>query len=467
MSEKTARKYLKEKKTPDELKKPNYWPTRKNPFEEVWPIVKEKLELNPELEAKALFSWLQREYPNKFRDGQLRTFQRHVKKFRVLEGPAKEIFFKQKHYPGKLSESDFTHMKELGITINGELFDHLLYHFVLTYSNWETGTICFSESFEALKEGLENALWELGGVPLEHKTDQLTAAVQKLDHPEEFTERYKELLEHYNLTGRKIQVCCPNENGDVEQRHYRFKKAVKQALLLRGSNNFSSIEEYKKFVKDLFRQLNSGRIEKLKEEKKKLRKLPNRKLDGFTKIKARVSKGSTIRILKNIYSVPSRLRGQIVYVYVYAEFLEIWYAQKKIETLPRKRGQCNEHIEYRHIIDSLIKKPGAFENYQYKENLFPSIRFRTAYDVLKMQNQNSADKIYLKILYLAAKESESAVDTALDFLLKQKIPITVDNVKKLVNKSQEISCPKDVTIDRLDLNIYDIFLRNVKEEKKK
>ena len=166
MDEKTARKYLSERKLPSQLKGSHTWRTREDPFVDAW---EEALTFlwNPGIESKSIFCYFQRKYPGKFQDGQLRTFQRKVKRWRALEGPSKEVYFPQKHYPGDLSASDFTNMNSLNITINGERFDHIFFHFVLTYSNWETGTICFSESYESLVEGLQNALWELGGVPLD------------------------------------------------------------------------------------------------------------------------------------------------------------------------------------------------------------------------------------------------------------------------------------------------------------
>jgi transposase InsO family protein len=217
------------------------------------------LEINPGFEAKTLFGYLQRKYPGKFTDGQLRTLQRRVKTWRALERPPKEIFFPQEHQPGRLSQSDFTSMNELHIKIGGQRFNHLVYHFVLPYSNWEAGTICFSESFESLSEGLQNALWELGGVPKEHQIDRLSAAVCKTTSPEESTRRYSGLLRHYGIKGRKIQTGKPNENGDIEQFHYRFKKAVDQSLLLKGSRDFTTREEYDQFLWNLFKQLNAGR----------------------------------------------------------------------------------------------------------------------------------------------------------------------------------------------------------------
>ena len=178
MDEKTARKYMRENRLPSEIKAAHIWRTRIDPFREVWDEVRGRLGADSGFEAKTLFENLQERYPGKFEPGQLRSLQRKIKQWRAEEGPGKKVFFPQEHHPGVLSASDFTRMKSLGITICGILFDHLIYHFVLTYSNWETGAICFSESFESVSEGLQNALWELGGVPLEHRTDCLTAAVR-------------------------------------------------------------------------------------------------------------------------------------------------------------------------------------------------------------------------------------------------------------------------------------------------
>ena len=205
MDVKTARKYLHQDGLPSELATVHAWRTREDPFSEVWKEVNPFLELNPGLEAKTLFEYLQRIHPGRFPEGQLRSFQRGVRRWRALEGPPKEVFFAQEHQPGYLCQSDFTYMHELGVTIGGEVFDHLLYHFVLTYSNWESGTVCFSESYESLSEGLQAALWELGAVPAVHQTDRMTAAVC---HPgrEVFTQRYAGLLRHYGLEGRYCRV---------------------------------------------------------------------------------------------------------------------------------------------------------------------------------------------------------------------------------------------------------------------
>lgn len=462
MDEKTARKYRGHGKLPSELKTDHVWCTRKDPFEETWDGIKSMLTINPGLEAKTLFEDLQRRHPGRFADGQLRTLQRRIKHWRATEGPPKEIFFAQIHKPGELCQSDFTHMDKLGITIGGVPFDHLIYHFVLTYSNWETGTVCFSESFESLSQGLQNALWELGGVPQQHRTDCLTSAVNKVTHPEEFTSRYKDLVNHYGITPCKTNPASPNENGDVEQRNYRFKKAVDQALMLRGHRDFKNREEYDLFLAKLFAQLNAGRKKRFAQELETLHRLPKRKLDACKKLDLKVGPSSTIRVNHNVYSVDSRLIGENIQVRLYMECLEIWYGQRKVDTLPRLRGEGKYKINYRHMIDSLVKKPGAFENYRYRNAMFPTSRFRIAYDNLKKRyTLKSSAARYLKILCLAAKTSEVAVDSALMILINENQGISKEAVQRLVESNASVSRPDDIHIQAVDLTRYDQLLKEV------
>jgi len=463
MDEKTARKYRELGKLPSDIKVDHTWRTREDPFIEVWEEVKGRLEINPGLEAKTLFEDLQRRYPGEFADGQLRTLQRRIKIWRALEGPPKEVFFPQEHHPGELCQSDFTHMKSLDVTIQSQPFDHLIYHFVLTYSNWETGTICFSESFESLSEGLQNALWELGGVPKMHRTDRLSAAVKKPGNPEEFTQRYKALLNHYNLQGHKTQPESPNENGDIEQRHYRFKKALDQSMMLRGSRDFPSREEYREFLRKLFTQLNTGRRDRFKEEQEVLSRLPLKRLESCKRLKVRVGPSSTIRVNHNVYSVHSRLIREMIEVRLYMEYLEIWYAQQRIETVPRLRGEGKYQIQYRHIIDWLVRKPGAFENYRYRDALFPTHRFRMAYDWIKERRPSKAAKEYLIILSLAARRNETMVDYALGTLIDNEQPITIESVTFIMDSLDQIPSPAEVTIEKVDLGAYDVLL-SLREE---
>lgn len=461
MDEKTARKYRDLGKLPSQIKAKHLWKTRKDPFEEAWESLQEKLDTNPGLQAKTLFQDLQRRYPGKFPDGQLRTLQRKIKRWRALDGPAKEVFFPQVHKPGQLCESDFTHMTKLGVTINGQSFGHMIYHFVLTYSNWESGTICFSESYESLSEGLQNALWELGSVPRDHRTDRLSSAVHNLGNPEEFTQRYNALLRHYGLKGHKIQAGKGNENGDIEQSHRRFKEALDQALMLRGGRDFASVKEYDIFLRRLFKQLNSNREARFHEELKVLRQLPAMKLNDCKRLAVRVGSSSTIHVQGNVYSVHSRLIGERVEARLYAGRIEVWYAQKLVETIPRVRGKSKHSIQYRHIIDWLVRKPGAFENYRYREDLFPTSRFRMAYDHLKANGSPCANSEYLKILYLASKESETGVDEALRKLIYEERPISLYAVESVLQSDEPFVPVTEIMVDDVNLALYDELIENV------
>lgn len=459
MDEKTARKYRQLGLLPSEVAPERTWRTREDPFSEVWPEVFAQLEAAPGLEAKTLFGWLQREYPGRFLDTQLRTFQRGVKRWRATEGRAKEVYFSQVHHPGRLGASDFTHMDSLGVTIGGRPFGHLVYHFVLTYSNWESVTICFSESFESLSEGLQNALWELGGVPARHRTDRMSLAVNNATEGKEFTGRYAGLLGYYGMEMEKIQADEPHENGDAESSHRWFKAAVDQVLLLRGSRDFESRQAYECFLREVVAGRNAGRRKRLAEEVAVLRRLPERRRESFKRLWVRVRTGSLIHVERNTYSVASRLIGERVEVRLYAEHLEVWYGQKEVERLPRLRGRNKHRVNYRHVIEWLVRKPGAFEDYRYREDLFPTSRFRMAYDNLRLAQPQRAAKEYLEILHLAFAESETAVDEALRVLLSSDGAIRVEAVEALVRKAEEIPAATEVTVEEVDLfDFDDLFL---------
>jgi hypothetical protein len=420
-------------------------------------------------EAKTLFEYLQRKYAGRYQDGQLRTLQRRIRVWRALEGPGQEVFFEQVHKAGELGQSDFTRMGGLGITVGGQPFDHLVFHFVLTYSNWESGTVCYGESYESLSQGLQNALWELGGVPRAHQTDQLTAAVHQLQKnekgsEEEFTQRYRDLMLHYGLEPRKIQVGQPNENGDVEQSHHRFKRAVEQELLLRGSCDFKDLEEYQGFLKDLIERRNENRRDRFEEEQKVLRSLPSRRIEDTIKTDVRVSRGSTIRVQNNTYSVHSRPIGERVEARIKMEEIEVWYAQRCVERVPRLRGEGKHRIDYRHVIDSLVRKPGAFANHTYHSDFFPTSRFRMAYDALKERIPSGADKEYLRILEKAAKDGESGVDDALRLSIAKEEPICFEAVRQIVDEGRGVPAVTEVEIDPVELSQYDDLFSECLEE---
>jgi hypothetical protein len=453
----TARRYRNLERLPSELKKERLWRTREDPFGEVWGAVQKQMEESPGLEAKTLFEWLQREHPGQFSDGQIRTLQRRIKLWRVTEGPAQEVYFGQMHVPGRLCASDFTHMTELGITLAGQTFEHLVYHFVLTYSNWETGTICYSESLESLSEGWQNAVWELGAVAAEHRTDSLSSAVNNMSNLEEFNRRYEGVMRYYGVKPQHTNPASPNENGDCEQSHHRFKRAVEQSLLLRGSRDFQSMAEYAQFLKDLFAQRNAGRRARLAEEIAVMRELPARRMESAKRERVKVDSGSLIHVERNSYSVNSRLIGAQVEARLYLDRVEVWYGQKKVEDLPRLRGRGKHRIDYRHIIEWLVRKPGAFENYRYQEDLFPTSRFRMAYDALQESTPLRASKEYLKILKLAAEIGEVQVDEALRELLAgaEDVAITVESIGEVLAQLETIAPVTTVEVTLVDLASFD------------
>lgn len=464
MDSKTARRYLTDGRLPSEQKMERTWRTRKDAFEEVWEGLQQQLDTNPGLEAKTIFEALQRAHPGKFADTQLRTLQRRIKQWRAIEGPVREVYFIQKHLPGRLCQSDFTRMSEIGVTIAGQSFEHMVYHFVLTYSNWEDATLCYSESFESLSEGLQNALWRLGGVP-QHRTDRLSTAVNNMSDAKEFTTRYDSLLRHYKMEGQKIQAGKANENGDVEQRHHRWKRAVTQSLLLRGSPDFLTITAYTDFLRALLSQLNSGRRELLAIEMQQLRALPDNRLDSMKRLKVRVDSGSLVYVDRNAYSVHSRLIGEQVEARLKIDTIEIWYANRQIEQMPRLRGRGKHRVDYRHIIDWLVRKPGAFENYRYREELFPTSRFRMVWDTLRELAPARATKRYLAILHLAAVEGEARVDDAIRGLLEAgeiaEGKLTADSVRAVLMAENMVPPPTQIAVADVVLASFDELLGGI------
>jgi len=459
MGERTARKYLQLNRLPSQCHKEHTWRTRTDGFMQDWPGIREMLDLSPGLEAKTIFEYMQRCSPGRHADGQLRTLQRRIKVWRATEGPGREVFFAQTHYPGVLGASDFTVMDSLGITIARIPFPHMLYHFVLTYSNWETFTVCFSESYESLSTGMQNALWELGGVPKRHRSDRLTAAVNKECNPEEFTQRYQGLLRHYGLEGEKIQANKAHENGDIEQRNHRTKRLVEQGLLLRGSNDFVDRDAYAAFLRQLFRQANAGRQVRLREELPLLGRLPELRLDDFRRHQSRVGPGSTLRLQRNTYTVHSRLIGEMVEARLAMDHIEIWYGQKKVDQFPRLRGEHKYQIDYRHIIGWLVRKPGAFANYRYRDALFPGSQFRIAYDQLSDNHSRKlADREYLGILELAANDGESLIEGILREMNTRGGDISLTAVKDRLAARQEPALAYQVYVAAVDLGGYDALL---------
>ena len=269
MSRKTASKYLRAGKLRSDLREERSWRTREDPFEDCWAEMADRLAEAPELEAKALFEDLLQREPDRYHAGQLRTFQRRVKRWRAQEGPEKQVFFAQEHRAGEAAQTDFTWCNELGITIDGEAFGHMLCHVVLPYSNWEWATVCHSESMAALRRGVQEALFRLGRVPEYHQTDNSTAATHELggDSGERgFNEEYLALMRHLEMKPRTIQVGEKHQNGDVESLNGALKRRLRQHLLLRGSADFESVEQYERWLWEALEKANVMRAKRVGEE---------------------------------------------------------------------------------------------------------------------------------------------------------------------------------------------------------
>jgi hypothetical protein len=310
--------------------------------------------------------------------------------------------------------------------------------------------------------GLQNALWELGGVPKQHRTDSLSAAVNNLSQKEEFTDNYAGLLNHYNMTASHTNAGRANENGDVEQSHYRFKKAVAQELILRGSNDFYSRVDYEEFLRRILKRRNGSRREKLAAEIALMRSLPHYRLEDCTRISVKVTRNSIITVKKNYYSVTSQLIGERVVVKLYADFLEVCYAGTVVHQIPRLRGEGKMAINYRHLIHSLIRKPGAFRNYRFQPSLFPRLNFRLAYDYLVQHYPSTAERQYLIILQMAAEISEERVAEVLRHLLTNGEAITAQCVKELLAIDQSLATVQRLEAYQIELSAYDSLLEEVR-----
>jgi hypothetical protein len=466
MDRKTARKYVAEGKLPSEMAVAHTWRTRPNPFEEHWPLVEQRLVETPELEAKTLFEWLTETYPDRYEPGQLRTLQRHVRVWRAERGPAKEVTLAQAHRPGEAAQTDFTWAKELAVTIAGQLFVHMFCVFVLPYSNWQWATVCFSESMIALRRGVQRALFQLGRVPRYHQTDNSTAATHDVPlsaargEKRPFNDEYVALMRHFGMTPRTIEVGAKEQNGDVEASNGALKRRLEQALVLRGSRDFESVDAYQDFVDQVVRKANKARGERVAGEMEAMRELAAHKLPEYTEQDVPVSEWSTVRVKHCAYSVPSRLMGETVRVRIYEERIEVAYANTTQLVCERLRGDNRHRIDYRHVIWSLVQKPGGFARYVYREEMFPQLVFRKAYDAIQARDAGTrGDLEYLRILHLAASTMESDVQAALERLLSEDRAITIDAVKAIVSPAK-IEIPELVP-PTVDLTSYDTLIEEV------
>jgi len=472
MDRKTARKYIAAGKLPSEMVTPRDWRTREDPFDEHWPLLVGRLTKSPALEAKTLFDWLCEQFPGRYEPGQLRTLQRHVRQWRAEHGPDQSVFFAQQHRPGEAMQTDFTRARELGVTIAGQLFVHLLCVVVLPYSNWKWATVCLSESMAALRRGLQRALFQLGRRPRFHQTDNSTAATHKIpDDKAElfddgrrkrpFNEDYLALMRHFGITPRTTEVGAKEQNGDVESGNGALKRSLDQALELRGSRDFESVEAWQVFVDQHLTKQNKGRGTRLADEMAVMQPVDVKALPEFTEDIVRVSEWSTVRVAHCSYSVPSRLIGHRLKVHLYEERLEFWFADKLQMSCERLIGRQQRRIDYRHVIWSLVLKPGAFARWVYRDELFPSLVFRKAYDALQTAFPGTrGDLEYLRVLHLAATTLETLVEAAVSEVMSAGITPLLEHVRPKVTPTTTTGSPS-LEPPVIDLQSYDDLLEEV------
>ena len=436
MSRPTARKYLGAQQTPEQLQAKHTWRTRPDPLAEIWPQAEAMLAEAPELEAKALFEHLRERAPGSVKETHLRTFQRRVKLWRLQQGPDKEVFFTQDWEPGRALQLDWTRAGELAVSIAGVPFEHLLCHAVLPYSNWEWATVCRSESLLSLRQGLQASLQQLGQVTQELRMDNSSAATHRIGSGAErdFNSEFASLCAHYGLVPKTIGINCPNENGDVESSNGHLKRRLRQHLLLRGSRDFQTELAYEHFLLEILKAGNRGRVDKLAEELAVMKALPPTRLSEYDELYCRVSSASAIRVKKVGYSVPARLIGQELKVEVYEGELKLYSGRELLLSLPRRHSDRGMVLDYRHVIDHLLRKPGAFERYRYREQLFPGEMFRRAYDYLVAQRGQRRGVVeYLQLLKLTSQVRQNDVELMLiDFLSPPGCSWNVEQIRKLL-----------------------------------
>ena len=436
ISRPTARKYLEAQQPPDRLQVKHTWRTRRDPLAAVWPQAEAMLREAPELEAKTLLEYFVGREPWNLADRHLRTLQRRVAQWRLQNGPDKEVFFAQDRVAGKAMQLDWTHALELGVMIGGQRYDHLLCHVVLPYSNWEWATRCHSESLLSLRHGLQESLQRLGKAPAELQIDNSSSATHQIGRGQErvFNREFVSICEHYGLVPRTIGIGCPNENGDVESSNGHLKRRLKQHLLLRGSSDFSSETDYDRFCQKALEQGNARRGEALGRELAVMKGLPPTRLSEYEEVYCPVSKYSTIRVKKVGYSVPARWIGHEVKVEVHESELQIYAGRELLLTLPRQGGDRGVVLDYRHVIEHLLRKPGAFEEYRYREELFLSPTYRQAYDrLIAEQGQRRGTLEYLRLLKLTSETDAGAVELMLVEYVCPPYPAwSVDQIRKLL-----------------------------------
>jgi hypothetical protein len=412
-----------------------------------------------------VFEEMRRRHPE-LPEGVRRTLERRIRQWRALHGPEQDVMFSQEHPPGRMGLSDFTDMAALRVTIASEPLDHRLYHFRLAFSGFEHAHVVLGgESYVALAEGLQNALWALGGVPELHRSDSLSAAFRNLDRDaqEDLTKRYEALVAHYGMTPTRNNPGLAHENGSIESPHGHLKRVIEDELLLRGSRDFADLDAYRRFIDEVAGRRNARNRKRIEIEKTELADLPERRTADYEEERVVVTSRGGFRLKKVFYSVPSRLIGHWLTVHLYDDRLVCFLGSTEVATL--RRGRSPDHhkhahvVDYRHVIHALRRKPMALLNLVYREQLFPRAAYKRAFDALLTGvGDKRACRTMVGLLALAhdrACEAELAGAITAD-LEAGRLP-DLDRLRERFQPPR--TAVPEITIEMPELGTYDDLVR--------
>ena len=449
-------------------RKPTRGRTVPDPLEAVWePVLLPILQNDPAVQAVTLLRHLQMTDPDAFPDDQVRrTLERRVRDWRALHGPECDVIFRQTPEPGRMALSDFTDANELGVTIAGEALEQRLYHFVLAYSGWEHAAVVLGgESYPALAENLQNALWTLGGVPNEHRTDSLSAAYRNLDAEaaKDITDRYNAFCAHYGMLASRNNPGEAHENGAVEAHNNHLKIALDQALILRGSRDFAELADWRRFIDELVARRNRRREAAVRTEMAALKPLPERRTTDFTEVVARVTRTGGFLVDRIFYSAPSQLIGKRLRVHVYDDRVEAFLGTTSVVNHPRQRRRSDgarvHCVNYRHVIHALRRKPQALAGSVYRDGLFPRSEYAEAWAALSAAlPRREACRRMVGLLWLAHDEG---CEAELASLIAEDLAAAMLPDAKLLQERLEPrrrDLPDDTPVALTDLAAFDDLL---------
>lgn len=462
ISERSARRIEDAESLPSQ-REARHWRTRKDPLAAVWDSeIVPLLQTDALLNAVTLLEELQRRHPGAYGGDVLRTLQRRMRQWRAVHGAERDVYFAQEHPPGRLGLSDFTVADDLGVEIAGALFEHRLYQFALAHSGWRHASVVSGgESFVALSGGLQAALWRLGGVPEEHRTDSLSAAFNNLAEQQELTQRYEALCRHYGMRASRCNPGQSHENGAIESRHDSLKTALDQALRLRGSRAFADRAAYEAFVEQIVQRFNARVAKRLPAERAVLKPLPPRRSAEYEELAARVSKYAIFTVKGAQYSAPSQLIGHRLTVRQYAEHIECWLGGQcvlKRARLTHRGGVSHPRdIDYRHLVAALKRKPGAFARWVLRDAAFPRAVYRQTWERLAAARpEREACRTMVGLLALAADGHEAQLAGELEQLIE------LDQLPDLLALTALLAPPPgalpDVAVELPALAAYDALL---------